>query len=143
MAEVLGTVAAGLGVAAFGFQLIDCGLKLKLLKDSVKDAPNNLNRLSVELRILGRVLSSLHTQHCQPKGDATESSLLQSIAFCHDLTKPIRDTAASLEKYIMSPSKKHVAVFKSLLKKEWIDERLVDLERAKTTLLLALQSHSL
>ncbi|KAF2995137.1 hypothetical protein E8E14_002489 [Neopestalotiopsis sp. 37M] len=68
MAEILGAVASGLSIARAAGEILSTGLKLKLLLDEIRDAPENCKFLLGQVEILATALCDLQLDDVPERG---------------------------------------------------------------------------
>jgi hypothetical protein len=139
MAEVLGVVASGAGIASLGLQIIENVEKLVDFFSRVHDAPSEVRFILEEVTILGNVLVEC-SRHQQPLGsnDSTSKARAQAILHCETASKYLSAIVAELEAG-MRVSKWQLKWFSVLtaLKEKKLATLMAKLERAKSTLALA------
>jgi hypothetical protein len=139
MAEVLGVVASGAGIASLGLQIIENVEKLVDFFSRVHDAPSEVRFILEEVTILGNVLVEC-SRHQQPLGsnDSTSKARAQAILHCETASKYLSAIVAELEAG-MRVSKWQLKWFSVLtaLKEKKLAALMAKLERAKSTLALA------
>lgn len=136
MAEVVGAVASGGGLASLGLQLAGCAVTLRKFCNEVKEAPRSLQRLSREINTFALLLQQIdrtRTTHDVADADA----LAESLDLCAEPTQEIVQATQKLEPVM---HKYHGAgrVISPFLIRE-IKQLCADLERAKSTLGMAFQ----
>ena len=136
MAETLAVVASGVGVASFALQLIDCAVKLRRLWADIKDAPEDVINLIDEIQTLSRVLEVINATRTPMIGNAMFE---QCYVFCERGVRNLESVAKDLEKLVRQ--RKPSGVLRVVLKKDIIAKHRSQLERAKTSLLLAQQTY--
>jgi hypothetical protein len=139
MAEILGVVASGAGVASLGLQIIENVEKLVEFFSRVHDAPNEVRFILEEVAILGNVLVECSRQQ-QPLGsnESTSKARAQAILHCETASKYLSAVVTELEAG-MRVSKWQLKWFSVMtaLKEKKLAALMAKLERAKSTLALA------
>jgi hypothetical protein len=139
MAEVLGIVAGGAGLASLAIQILDDVQKIRELYAGIRDAPTEFQSLLDEIQLFGMVMSLFARDGKQLKSNhefaTAESQVLRHCQSLHDELSPILARLASS----LVGRKRAVSWIsvKSIFQKRKIDQMLVKLERAKSTLVLA------
>jgi hypothetical protein len=136
MAELLGAVAGGIGIASFVIQIGDSLVKLKRFKDSIRDAPEELRCLIQNLEDLSKILESIGTraQQCQiPDGE--DDIIDKSLIDCHGAARNIYQVAKEIEQIIVASGRKGRVKF--AIKKQIMESLRSRLEEAKATVLLS------
>ena len=136
MADALAVVASGVGVASFALQVVDCAAKLRRLWADIKDAPEDVINLIDEIQTLSQVLDAINVTHKPAVGNAMFD---QCYVFCEHSVRNLESVARDLEKLVRR--KRPVGVLRVVLKKDIIAKHRSQLERAKTSLLLAQQTY--
>ena len=143
MAEVLAVVASGISVGSLAIQIVGSVQQLLEIWSTIRDAPQNFRDLLEELKILGEILfecaedcdghtstspkaSTLAVQHCQ-KAVSNIDIVLK------DLTNGITSTKGRTRRW---------AAVKAAVKDKAIERSITRLERAKSLLMIARQSHA-
>ena len=139
MAEIFGAVASGAGLASLAIQLGESALKLKSLYDRFKDAPNSLSTISHDLETLALLLQELeiHRQHDRYGGVI----LGRCITRCREGVKEVSVLIEKMERRIKS--RVTIGRMYAALKDKDMARLLLDLEDAKSSLMLALQQYQL
>jgi hypothetical protein len=142
MAEILGIVAGGLGIASFVVQIGDSLIKLKGFADSMNNAPEELTYLIHGVEDLHRILKaiSIRAKKCSiPDGedDIIDNSLLS----CHRAAQDLYQITKTLERDIIVGSRK--ARFRFALKKQLLRDLRTRVEEAKQNVLLALAANTM
>ncbi len=138
-AEVFGIATAGVGLAAVALQLGDSALKLKSFCERVRDANGDLSDVSYELQTISLTLQELE-RHRQR--DRHDDALLKRCALvCQEKADKIQTTVHKLEHHI---EKFRVAgKLYATMKRSEVTDMLNDLERAKSSILLVLNTYKL
>ena len=146
MAEVLGVVAGGAGLASLAVQLIDCIHKLHDLHADIRNAPEELREILDEVDLLGDVL----TDYLGVSGAGTRTCLVptlvqkQALGRCFKVLEILRNIAHELETTMQkSRTKRWInwAKVASAFKRKRLARLQTALERAKSTLMLAILTH--
>ncbi|CAD6593136.1 MAG: hypothetical protein ASARMPREDX12_006859 [Alectoria sarmentosa] len=139
MAEGLATVASGIAVLTIAVQLAESVKKLCDFWNSIKEAPEDIQAISLDLELLSSVLTRIanETQHVEP--DAT---LVASLNSCCAKVRILTTLLNDIEPGFASSSlriRKWTA-FKAVLKHGQLMKFQAALERLKGTLLLVQQN---
>ena len=135
--EVVASVA---GITSLGIQIGNGMLKLKALRDSMRDAPEEIKRLIEEMEIVGGVLREITLAHnnTQVSHLPASSAAQDSLALCQRTTellcKLISDLDASIGK------RKIVGSIKAILKQDVINRLKENLRSAQFLLILSRQT---
>ncbi|KEF57133.1 uncharacterized protein A1O9_07323 [Exophiala aquamarina CBS 119918] len=139
MAEVLGIVAGGAGLASLAIQILDDVQKIRELYNAIRDAPSEFQSLLDEIQLLSMVVSLFARESAQLKSDH-EIAVAQSqiVRHCQGIHDELRPILAQLTNSLVS-RKRSVSWIsvKSVFQRRKIDQMLMKLERAKSTLVLA------
>ena len=140
MAEVLGVAASGVGVASFALQLVNSATRLRCLWADVKDAPKEVLDLVREIEVLGRLLGTIKTIH-RPIPDAAifKAIIDQCYSLCEESAQNLQKVAHELEMLIKQ--KRTLGSLRIVLKKDIVAKLTSQLERSKSSLLLAQQTY--
>lgn len=139
MAELLGVVAGGAGLASLSAQILAGGIKIKDIYMSYYEAPNRLKDLSDDMKVFAQYLQLLSRdleQERSPDHDIVD----QCVAVCSRASGAVFAAIAKFENGIQESKFKgrmHVA-----LASKNIAQLCEDLERAKTSLALACDLYS-
>lgn len=139
MAEVFGIVAGGAGLASLSIQILDDVVKIRELYTGIRDAPTEFQSLLDEIQLVGMIMSLFARDSEQLKSNpefaTTQVQVLRHCQSLHDELRPI------LVRLVSSLAGRKRAVswisVKSIFQKKKIDQMLMKLERAKSTLVLA------
>jgi hypothetical protein len=138
MAEVVGIVASGAGIASLAIQLMETSQKLHTLYQASKDAPDTVNQLSFELTTMSKHIFQLKRMHhsLNQSGDADGEELLGRCLYtCSRMSAKIR---AAVDKVDHALQKSGFAGRVYMAFKEPEIRRLLDdMEQAKTSMILA------
>ena len=136
MAEVLGIVAGGIGIASFVVEIADSLIKLKDFAVSVKSAPEELKYLLQSVEDLNRILEDIGVR-AQRFGfpDGENDIIDKSLVSCHRAAQDIHLVTKNLEEKILGGSQK--ARFKFAFQKQLLKGLRLRLEEAKQNVLLA------
>ena len=141
MAEIIGIVASGVGLAAFAGQTLDGALKVQRLWNAVKNAPQDVADLVDEVVSTASLLSDIEARVIQmPSIARLQTPLEKCFAQCKKIAESLESIALSLETSLRR--KQAMGQIRVALKRETIASHKLRLESAKTTLLLAIQSCS-
>lgn len=141
MAEVFGIITGGVGVVSLAIQLADSIKKLRDFCDLVKEAPGEVRLALDEVELLSYVLQDIE-QGLQGNGACSSSvdvAVTRSIRFCQTANGALKLLAEELHNEMAS--KKRWASLKAASKSDRLVKLRCQLERAKTTLMLANQCY--
>ena len=141
MAEAFGLAANIVGVASFSIQLADSILKLKEFVDKVKEAPETIRYLIVELEMLNSVLIELQNNDEEAKQLGVESlALKRSHDLCSQGSSMLDTVLKEIQRKIESRSR--IASLKAVLQMGYIERLRGRVRDAQSILLLARLSFS-
>lgn len=139
MAELFGLISAGAGLASLAFQLGESAVKARRLYLAIKEAPETLQHLAFEMDTFSLVL---HEMACH--GNAYDSGnaalLVRCVRMCEQSVTRIKGTINKLESLIQRHSR--LGVLRATVEDKDLSKVCVELERAKTSLGIALQLYS-
>lgn len=136
MAELLGVVAGGAGLASLSAQILAGGNKIKDIYRSYHEAPNRLKDLSDDMKVFAQYLQLLSKDLEQERSEIVD----QCVGVCSRASAAVFAAIAKFETGIQKSKFKgrmHVA-----LASKNIAQFCEDLERAKTSLALACDLYS-
>lgn len=138
MAEVFGAVSGGLGLVGLALQLADSASKLKSFCERVRDARSTLTDLAYDIETVSLTLQELERDRQQEGRDDT---LLKR---CAARTKEKADKIEALVRKLEARIGKSGMAGRAsaALKRAEVQSLLDDLEQAKTSIMLTLQTHS-
>lgn len=139
MAEIFGAVTGGLGLASLALQLADSALQLKGFCERVKDARSKLTDLAHDIETISLTLQELE-RHRQ-RGRQDDTLLKRCAEGCKGKADQIEALVDKMEARITRLNVAGKAY--TALKKTDVQELLVELEQAKSSIMLALQMYSL
>ncbi|KAK5556558.1 hypothetical protein LTR46_005750 [Exophiala xenobiotica] len=143
MAEILGVVAGGAGLASLAVQLLECIHKLHDLHANIRDAPVEIREILEEVDLLGDVLTS----YLGVSGGATRTCLVptvvqkQALGRCSKVLDILRNIAQELETTMQrSRTRRWInwAKVEAAFKRKQLARIQTALDRAKSTLTLAI-----
>jgi len=139
MAEVLGIIASGISIAQIAGQLVSCVQQLRAFCRSMRDIPNELNRILDEVQILGEVFTQLG------EFEGASSGLLQaSLLHCKAAAATLERLAEKSNDLVIDDrGKKPWGRLRATLRKEELRELRERLEATKSLLQLAMTCHSM
>ncbi|KAF7948098.1 uncharacterized protein EAE97_003509 [Botrytis byssoidea] len=107
MAEVLGTVASGIGVAQLAGNLASSIIKLKGYWDEIQDAPNDISFLAREIDSHHLILRSILESQANitSSGRASDMFLEHSLKLCEDSSNELNELVKALGKEMNSSNK--------------------------------------
>lgn len=139
MAEILGVVAGGVGIAGFAAQIISSVQQIQDFWSSIRDAPADIKSLLDELTLLSEMLDDIDIDEQTMRGQVVAT---KAARYCQTAAKSIdavvRDLADGLQ---MTKGRKQWAAVKAVLKEKRMARSLQQLERAKAMLILAYQCY--
>ncbi|KIW29160.1 uncharacterized protein PV07_04996 [Cladophialophora immunda] len=143
MAEVLGVVAGGAGLASLALQLFEVSQKLHELRANIRDAPADVREILDEVDLLRTVLS----QYLNVSGVADTHRLpptlvqKQALDHCFRVLSVLHNIAQELETTMRNSSSKRLinwAKVEAVFNRKRFVKLQTALERAKSTLVLAI-----
>lgn len=139
MAEVLGLVSAGAGIASLAVQLGEVAIKARRLYPAMKEAPETLQHLAFEMETFSLVLHEVARQgQSYDSGDA--DILVRCVLMCEQSVTKIKANIDKLDSLIHRHS--HLGKLRAAVEDKELSKVCVELERAKTSLGIALQLYS-
>ena len=138
MAEIFGAVASRAGLVSLSLDLLESAQRLKSLYNRAKNAPVTLLDLTHNLETISLLLQELekHRQYDTANGELLERCTSQ----CRQSTDKIRALVDKLERRLQSLSV--LGRLSVSLKDSKITQLLSELERAKSSIMLAFQIYS-
>lgn len=140
MAEMLGIVAGGMGVASLAIQIEDSVMKLKDFWNAVKEAPEEVKYLIEEIETLSLVLSEIRAN-----GDDDDKTRVSSVSLkmCLDLCQRGAEILGTVvreaEQEIVK--KRRIGSLKMVLKKGLVDKLRDRLKTVQLMLMLSNQTY--
>ena len=139
MTEILSTVASGIAVVTVAVQLAENVKKLCDFWNSIKEAPEEIQAISLDLELLSSVLTQIayEVQHVEP--DAT---LVATLDGCRVKVKILTTLLSEIERGFASTSSRvrKWTALKAVLKHGQLMKFQAALERLKGTMLLVQQN---
>lgn len=139
MAEALSTVASGIAVVTVAVQLAESVKKLCDFWNSIKEAPEEIQAISLDLELLSSVLTQIayEAQHVEPY-----ATLVATLNSCQVKVKILTTFLSEIEPGFASKSSRlrKWTALKAVLKHGQLMKFQADLERLKVTLLLVQQN---
>lgn len=134
MAEVVGTVASGAGLASLVIQLGDGVVKLKRFCDAVRGAPQDLKDLVFEIETLSLALKQIELDQ-----DRTRMMDRTVLTNCLEMGQQGTDRISKITERMEKSMQRSplLGAVKTALKERELQQLLRKLERAKSTMLLA------
>ncbi|KAM0319172.1 hypothetical protein ACHAO8_001316 [Botrytis cinerea] len=107
MAEVLGTVASGIGVVQLAGNLVSSIIKLKGYWDQIQDAPDDIGYLVREIDTHHLILRSILESQARmtSSGRPSDTFLEHSLKLCEDSSNELNELVKALEKEMKSSNK--------------------------------------
>ena len=136
--EALSATASVIAVGSVAVHLADSVKKLCDFWCSIKDAPDNVRAIAADLQVLSNILSEMNLE-AQDQNPSMKAALLS----CIDGTKPLAAIVEDLEPGFESRNRRtrKWSALKMGFKSEKIKRYQTSLDRMKTSLILAQQSH--
>lgn len=139
MAEILAVVASGISVVQLAGQLLNCVHQLRIFYRTIRDIPEELQRVLNEVEILGQILSQLGT--LSPNDPGT-SALQASLEHCGGAVSTLGKMATRSQGQLGRNNRK-LNLARVALRKEELKELKVQLEAAKSLLHLSMTCYSM
>lgn len=130
MAELLGAVASGAGLASLAIQLCSATMKLKRFHGAVLSAPKNLEAVILEIETLSLLLRQIERDPPLTKSKLDPAVMAQCLEMCSKNTAYIEEVAAALEKSMQAH--RTFGAVKTALKDRQLQDLFSKLERAKS-----------
>ena len=139
MAEVVGIIASGAGIATLGGQILESVFKLQQIFADIQDAPEELRSILEEIAIVANVLIECSQQsRSSPSGITQSGARDQALLYCESACRGLFAIVSEIEDGIRGPkSRSKWYSFLAVLKAKKIANLVSRLERAKSTLALA------
>lgn len=134
---ILGAVSGSAGLLSLSVQLFESSQKLKAFYDAVRDAQETLDDLVFDLETMA--LTFRHLERHRQEDEHDDELLDRAIAQCRRCTAPIQTTVDALAMRM----RKHRRMGRAYTawKEQDISKLMLDLERAKSSLQLAVLSY--
>ena len=139
MAEVVGIIASGAGIATLGGQILESVFKLQQIFTDIRDAPEELRSILEEIAIVTNVLIECSQQSRSSPSGATQSGARdQALLYCESACRGLFAIVSEIEDGIRgSKFRSKWYSFQAVVKAKRIAGFVARLERAKSTLALA------
>lgn len=134
MAELLGIVAGGAGLASLAAQILTGGSKIRDIYTSYHEAPNRLKDLSDDMKVFAQYLHLL-SKDLEQHDDAKHGIVDECLRLCSRASAVMSAAITKLEKGIDKSKPK--GRLRGALASKSIEQLCDDLKRAKTSLALA------
>jgi hypothetical protein len=135
MAEILGVVASGISVAQLAGDLLGCVQRLRNFYQAIQNIPEDLQRITQEIEILGEIFSHVGTLD----GGNLATLLKASVAKCQIAASKLEIKVTANSKLLNRKKRWQILQrVKAVLKKPEIKELKAHLDEAKDLLQLAL-----
>lgn len=137
MAEVLGLAAGIAGLGSIAIQLGQCAMAIRRFQRTFRAAPKTLDAVAREIETLAVALQHLE-QHCSialPEGQSRNALLECCIAACSAACDRLAHVTEKMQRLI--ESRRAYGRLYFALREQELREMSLDIERAKTSLLLA------
>ncbi|KAF1344680.1 hypothetical protein BDV97DRAFT_60144 [Delphinella strobiligena] len=142
MAELMGAIASGIGIASFAIQLAESIQKLKALCDDIRDAPESISSSLEQLDMLNLQVQEVASEEQEnPQVFASSTSLQQCITLCKQGTAALAEIVNELEKE-MTTGKRIWGKLKVVLKKDTLRKLASRLESARGSLMMSYMMYS-
>ena len=136
MAELLGVVAGGIGIASFAIQIGDSVVKLKRFISSMREAPEEVRSIIHNIDVLKGILESISTYAKDAEiQDGEDDNIAKSLISCQGAAEYILKIAKEIEQSVKFDGRKGRLRF--ALKQAALESLASRLEQAKITILLA------
>jgi hypothetical protein len=139
MAEVVGLLASGVGIATLGYQILKSVYKLQQILTAIRDTPQGLKDILEEIAIVTNVLIQFSERPHPPTiGPNQPEARDQALLHCEKACKHLFSIVSEIEDGIRGPkcrSRWYSGV--AALKAKKIVDLVARLERTKSTLALA------
>ena len=136
----LSAAASGMAVVSLAVQMAESFKKAHDFWSSIKDAPEDIRIISQDLRLLSSILAQAakELQHIEP-----DDVLIAAMEGCSSKVRSLTSIMDEIEAGLTARKtrQRRWTSFKAVLKKDRIAEYQVSLERLKTSLMLAQQTH--
>lgn len=139
MAEILGVVSGGVGIASLAIQLGDSALKLRRFRESYRHAPETLQDTAYEIDTFLLLLQAVGRERERTSGGESDF-MHRCVKVCEKSVKRISLTVAKLES-VMQRSRRWGKLRTAAEQKE-LKQLCAELDRATTSLVLAYQVYS-
>jgi hypothetical protein len=137
MAEMLGTVASGLGIASFAIQLVDSIKEIKDFFESVKEAPEDVKIAIRHIEIISKILSDIRFGDEIPQ--ISPATALECSELCRSSLNVLKGVITEFQR-CMNMHRRFGAV-KFVLQKEKLEKLTKRLESAQFMLLISHQTY--
>ena len=139
MAEVVGIIASGAGIATLGGQILESVFKLQQIFTAIRDAPEELKTILEEIAIVTNVLIQCSQQSRSfSSGTSQPGARDQALLYCETACMSLFAIVSEIEDGIRGPKfRSRWYSFQAVLKAKRIANLVARLERAKSTLALA------
>jgi len=138
MAELLGVVASGIGIASLVIQVFDSITKIKSFCNAMKEVPEEIQYLIEEIEALGLVLDDISSMHSKDECDSR--SFDKCISLCRRgadiLDTAVKEMSSQIEK------QKRIGAFKAVMKRGQVEKLRERLRSAQFLLMLSHQAYS-
>lgn len=135
MAETFGVVASAIGVLGFAAQCADGVKKLREFQKDVKNAKVDVGGMANELELLIRTIAFVETQIKVSSQIATSVNAANALKFCQ---QSIEETAKILQDLGAEIDKRRIGPVRAAWKKKSLEAYMTRIERAKSSLTMAL-----
>lgn len=97
MAELVGLVAGGAGLASLSIHLLESARKLERLHSNFRGAPKRLARLSREIETIRLSLKLAGADVCEDDGSDFARNLAMAIGMCQESVGEVEEATTQLE----------------------------------------------
>jgi len=145
MAELVGVVASGIAVTQFAGQIVQNIRNIHDFWQSIRDAPKDLSDSLEELELLGDTLLELHNNIDRHAGHQLPgTSAMRCMQYCRKVANDLEAIIVDLHEGLDGKkSRRHWVAIKAALRKQVLQDFQQRLDRAKSTLTLAISCYSL
>lgn len=140
MAEILGIVTGGFGVASFAIRIVESALKLKEYYMAIKDAPDDVRYLIDEIETLSLIIADIGNNERQSDLPSVASQSSQKcFELCQKASLILEAVVRELDETIAK--RKKIGGVKAVLKKGTIDTLRDRLRSAHFMMMLSNQTY--
>ena len=144
MAEAVGVVASGIGIASFAIQMVSNIQTIYDFWKSIEGAPEDIGNTIEELRVLAAILKDLPNITNSNGTSSSPISILECLQHCRKALDHLNPIVSKLHAGILGNKRqKQWTSIKLVLGKAQMRDLNQRLERAKSTLGLVLISYNL
>jgi hypothetical protein len=139
MAEVVGILASGAGIASLGCQIFKSIYKLQQVLTAIRNAPQELKTILEEIALVTTILIHISERpHPYTIGRSQSVARDQALVYCETACRQLFTVVSGIENEIgESKCRSRWYCFLTVLKAKKITDLVTRLERAKSILALA------